>query len=170
MQRQVDIPISKAISEEGGEPRPCPAVDTDDESELDSIAFGYVDKVVLHPQGQHQPNQVLLLEVVFRAAFVYLPGPRGSKPSVPTADISRLPSHAGDDHVVRNSTYIVDFAPLLFVGLGPGDSSKAGEEPFGHGVDRIDSGYIGDLGAAGGDVEAQEVLHGHQVRSDHANV
>lgn len=54
---------------------------------------------------------------------------------------------------------------LLLVGVGPGDPSEPGKKPFSHCVDGVGGGYIGKLGPAGGDLEAKEVLHSHQVGS-----
>ena len=65
-------------------------------------------------------------------------------------------------------SHVIDFTPLLLVGVGPGDPSESGEEPFRHGVDGVGGGYTGKLRPAGGDVEAKEVLHRHQVGSRNA--
>ena len=54
-------------------------------------------------------------------------------------------------------TYVVDFTPLLLVGVGPGDSSESSKKPFSHCVDGVGGGYTGNLGPAGGDIEAKEV-------------
>ena len=51
LQHQIDIPIPKAISKEGREPCPYPAVDTNNECKLDSIALDHVAEVVLRPQS-----------------------------------------------------------------------------------------------------------------------
>ena len=49
LQDQLDIPIPKTAAKEGGKSGSSPAVDVDDESELDTVAFGDEDEVGFGP-------------------------------------------------------------------------------------------------------------------------
>jgi hypothetical protein len=51
------------------------------------------------------------------------------------------------------------------VNVGPGNTSKSGEEPFCHCIGRLGDEHVDQLGAAGGDVEAEKVFHSDQIGS-----
>ena len=53
--------------------------------------------------------------------------------------------------------HVVYFTPFLFVGVGPGDKGKAGEEPFHHNVDGIQGRPVSiEAGLAGGIVQSRK--------------
>ena len=71
LQDKFNIPIAKAISEEGRKSCTCLAVDANDKRGLDSIALGREDEVVLCLECQQESRQVTRLEVVFRTMFLH---------------------------------------------------------------------------------------------------
>lgn len=71
LQHEFNIPISKAVGKEGRKSCAGPAVDTKDEGELDSIALGYKDQVVLGSQCHQEWDQISLPEAVFPSVFVH---------------------------------------------------------------------------------------------------
>jgi hypothetical protein len=68
----------------------------------------------------------------------------------------------------KRRSYIVHLASFPFVSVGTCDTSETGEEPFGHGVDGVDSRFVGiEPRPARSDVEPQKVFDGGEIgRSD----
>ena len=157
LQHKLDIPIPKTIGEEGGQSRPCPAVDANDKGKLNAVAFGNEDEVVLSPQGQQNADQLSGREVVFFSSFVHHQAFLGKDLPHPLATLARLPCNRH----LESLAYTVDFTSVFLVSVGPSDPSKTGKEPFRHRIDRVDGGLVCQLRAAGGDVEADEIFHRH---------
>ena len=68
---------------------------------------------------------------------------------------------------VRKSIHIIDLAPVSLVCGRASDTSETGKEPFGKSIQRISRypSFLVDNPTARGGLEAEEILHGCQIRS-----
>lgn len=64
LEKQLDVSVVQAVSEESADASTRPAVDLDDVSEPDSIPIGNEDQVVLREQCAQDPCQIFFGEVV----------------------------------------------------------------------------------------------------------
>jgi hypothetical protein len=64
-------PITETSCKEGTESGPSPAVDPENESELQPVPLGDEDQIILGPKGYQNSREIGYREIVFRPLYVH---------------------------------------------------------------------------------------------------
>jgi hypothetical protein len=68
-------PITETSRKEGAEPGPGPAVDPENENELQPVPLGDENQIILGPKGDQNSREIGYGEIVLRASLCSPPNP-----------------------------------------------------------------------------------------------